>query len=148
MPEKLDHRGYLLAPLVPPTLNILFVPVWSVLSGHSGLAFSAMVWQVVAWFGLEAICLASIYPILWLFHRRILSLPINPSLAVALSITFSAGSSFALFGPIQWQGHVAISWAFAAIASVFAFSAFHSMQKHRRNNLAKQNAITSTHTPP
>jgi len=131
MSEGIDHRGYLLAPLVPPTLNIAFVPVWSILAGHAESAGAAMAWQLVAWFGLEAACLASIYPLLWLLHKQIISLPVSTRVAAALSFFFSACASFALFGPIQVQGHVFASWGFAFIAAALAFSAFQSRQSRR-----------------
>jgi hypothetical protein len=131
MPDEIDHRGYLLAPLVPPTLNIAFVPVWSILTGHPTSAAAAMAWQFIAWFGLEAACLATIYPLLWLLHRQIVAIPVSTSLATAFAVVFSGCSSFALFGPIQAQGHVLASWAFAFMAAALAFSAFQSWHRRR-----------------
>jgi hypothetical protein len=141
MPDEIDHRGYLLAPLVPPTLNIAFVPVWSILTGHATSAAGAMAWQLIAWFGLEAACLATIYPPLWLLHKQIVALPVSTSLAAALAVIFSGCSSFVLFGPIQAQGHVLVSWAFAFIAAALAFSAFQS--RHRRRLLPAEE-LTAT----
>jgi hypothetical protein len=116
MNSDVDSRGYL-APLLAPTLHVALVPLWSAFSGHAETALVAMAWQIIAWFFLEAVCLATISPLLWLFRRQILWRPVNRKVAGGMAFLFAVAASFMLFrSPL-------VSWLSAFVASAFAFGA-------------------------
>lgn len=119
--RRIDPIGYLLAPLLAPTLNILFTPLWPLLQGRPGAASEALGWMVVAWFGLEAICLATLSPLLWLARHAIAGWPLPPSLSLGIAVLLSALASWWLFGIAT---SVFLSWMAAAGSAAFAFHAW------------------------
>lgn len=127
--DPIDPVGYLVAPLVPPTLNIAFVPVFAALSAHPGHLGESIGWMVVAWFGLEAICLATISPCLWLFRHFVVRLNISTRLAITASIALSGLASYIAFGTPVVAHAIPLSWLAAAISSAFAFIAYQSRDR-------------------
>lgn len=126
MTTSTDPRGYLVAPLFAPTVHVLLTPIWVILSGHTNQAFVAMGWQVIAWFAIEAICLATISPLLWLVRNQISRLAPGRSVAWSIATLFAVAASYLLFRS------VASSWFAAFASAVVIFARF---QVHENRSL-------------
>ena len=103
MEVQIDSRGYIFAPLIAPTLHIVFTPLWVLLGGHPASAILAMAWQLIAWFGLMAVCLATYSPALWLMRKHIASFPhqaLTRKQKLIIGVVASAISSMFLLGPV------------------------------------------------
>ena len=128
MKEQIDNRGYIFAPLIAPTLHIVFTPLWVLLAGHPSSAFLAMAWQVIAWFGLMAICLATYSPALWLMRKHIANLPYRAATRrrkLIMGVVTSAISSMLLIGPVALR-FVPGAWLAGLLASACFMSALFS----------------------
>jgi O-antigen/teichoic acid export membrane protein len=130
MTDEVDARAYLLAPLLPPTVHVVLAPVWSVLSGRPELALSVMAWQFVAWFALQAVCLATMTPLLWLLRRSFVGRRLSKRATWTLAGLSSGLASFALLGPIPALHSPAISWFAAFAAAALVFLGFHRSRGH------------------
>ena len=122
--DQIDPIGYLVAPLVPPTLNIVFVPMFALMAGHPEYSSVSAAWMVIAWFGLEAICLATLSPLLWLCRHLFMRVNMPTGAAVTATISLSGVASYLLFGASSVAHAIPLSWLAAATASVFAFVAY------------------------
>jgi len=123
MPTEVDQRGYLLAPWVPPTAHVLLAPLWSVIAGEQELAVQSFGWSVIAWLGLQGVCLATMAPLLWLLRRVLAYLP-QRVFAWAAAAVFSVIASYLLAFPRFAEWSLALSWFAAFVAASFAFAAF------------------------
>jgi hypothetical protein len=126
MKPAVDPRTYLFAPLLAPTLHIALAPLWGVLNGQSGSLVQATLWQVVAWFALEAVCLATFCPLLWLLRQHILRVRFNRRVAWACAILFAVAASYALLGARPEFRSTVLSWLAALTSATFAFSALNA----------------------
>ena len=126
MRPEIDSRAYLFAPLFAPTLHVLLVPLWVALRGQSEAIVQATLWQVVAWFALEAVCLATLGPLLWLLREHILRVRLIRRIAWGCAALFAAASSYALFGASPESRSAVLSWFAALVSATFAFSAINS----------------------
>lgn len=116
-PPSVQPQAYLVAPLFAPTLHVLFTPAWLVLDGRANEASVAMAWQTIAWFALQAVCLATQVPVLWLLRR--VALPRVPApVAWTAATLLAALASYALLRASF------ISWCCALAASVLVFARF------------------------
>lgn len=122
--DQIDPIGYLVAPLVPPTLNIVFVPMFAVLAGHPEYSTVSAAWMVIAWFGLEAVCLATLSPLLWLCRHLLMRVNMTIGAAIIAAVSLSGVASYLLFGTSSVAHAMPLSWLAAATASVFAFVAY------------------------
>jgi hypothetical protein len=113
-----DPRGYLVAPLFSPTVHVLLTPIWSVLSNHANEAVASFIWQFIAWFALEAICLATMCPVLWLCRNHVSKLALGRSTAWFIVSLLAAVASYFLF-----QSAV-VSWCAAFASAVLIFARF------------------------
>lgn len=136
--DKIDPIGYLVAPLVSPTLNIVFVPIFDALGGHPEFSGESVIWMVIAWFGLEAICLATLYPLLWLLRHALMRLQVSVSAAVIAAVSLSGVASYLLFGTAHVAHATPLSWLAAAAASAFAFIAYQKSDMFTGKELASQ----------
>jgi hypothetical protein len=114
---RLPSRAYLAAPLFAPTLHVFLTPIWQVLAGRAEEAVLAMAWQAIAWFGLQAICLASICPVLWLLRNAPL-FKLNSFVLWPLSFTLAALASYSLFQSPT------LSWLSSLASAVLIFHWF------------------------
>lgn len=124
-----DPRGYLLAPLIAPSLHVLFTPVWTTLGGQPELAVLAMAWQVVAWFALVAICLATHSPALWLMRKQMSLFPhhaLERRHKIAIGLVASALASLLLIGPIQGIRFIPGAWLLSCFASACFMSGLYA----------------------
>lgn len=115
-------RGYLIAPILVPSLHVLFTPLWAVLGGQAELALLAMCWQLVAWFGLTAVCLATFSPALWASRRSIAGLPLphkacNKFQILMLAVIAAALASFFLMGSYPTFRSTPVSWVCGYISA-------------------------------
>ena len=94
--HQVPSRAYLTAPLFAPTLHVFLTPFWQVLAGHAEEAIFAMAWQAIAWLFLQAVCLASVCPVLWLFRNAPL-FKLNGFVLWPLAFAFAAVASYYLF---------------------------------------------------
>ena len=127
-----DPLGYLIAPVLVPSVHVLLTPVWAVLGGQPELAVSAMAWQVIAWFGLMAICLATLSPALWLARKHIHWFP-HSSLSrrhrVTLGVVASGVASLLLIGTIEGVQSIPAAGLFAYFASACYLSGLHTKRE-------------------
>lgn len=124
-----DPLGYLVAPVLVPSLHVLFTPFWAVLGGEAELWASAMAWQVIAWFGLMAFCLATLGPALWLARQHVHWFPhraLGCQQKVALGVAGSALASLLLVGSIEGLQSVPGSWVLAYFASACFLSGLYT----------------------
>lgn len=110
-------RAYLAAPLFAPTLHVFLTPIWQVLAGRAEEALFAMAWQAIAWIFLQAICLASMCPVLWLLRSAPL-FKLNAFVAWPLSFALAAVASYSLFRSPT------LSWLSSLASSVLVFHWF------------------------
>ena len=126
-----DPRGYLIAPILVPSLHVLFTPAWCALGGQPELAVLAMAWQSIAWFGLMAVSLATLSPALWITRKQIAAFPYK-SLSrrdkIFLGIGCSALASLFLMGPMPNIRSIPLSWLFAYFASACFLSGIYTKQ--------------------
>ncbi len=124
-----DPRGYLIAPILVPSLHVLFTPVWSALRGQPELAVLAMAWQSIAWFWLMAVSLATISPALWIARKQIAAFPykaVSRRDKLLLGIVSSALASLFLMGPFPNIHSTPVSWLFAYFASACFLSGIYT----------------------
>ncbi|MCH2242362.1 MAG: hypothetical protein MK041_10630 [Aquabacterium sp.] len=122
-----EPRGYLIAPAIVPTVHVVLTPVWMVVTGQSQLAVMAMAWQMIAWFGLSAFCLATLSPALWLMRRRISRFPhrsLGPRHKLVIGIIGSALASLLLVGLLGVRS-LLLSWLFAYLSGACFLSALY-----------------------
>ena len=125
MEEKIDSRGYIFAPLTAPTLHIVFTPLWALMGGNPSSAVLAMAWQVIAWFGLMAVCLATYSPALWLMRKHIANWPFPAATRrhkLIMGVVASVLSSMFLIGPVAVR-FVLGAWLAGLLASACVMSA-------------------------
>lgn len=130
-----NPKGYLFAPILVPSLHVLFTPLWLALDGKADLAVLAMTWQMVAWFALTAACLATISPALWVARRRIAAFPFksfNKYHKLALAITAAALASMFLMGPYKAIRSVPATWLFAYVSAACFLSGLYTKQNSQR----------------
>ena len=124
-----DPRGYLIAPVLAPSLHVLFTPIWAMLGGQSELALLAMTWQVVAWFALVAICLATHSPALWLMRQHIARFPhqaLRRHHKITIGVVASALASLFLIGPVQGVRFIPGAWLLSCFASACFMSGLYA----------------------
>lgn len=124
-----DPRGYLIAPVLAPSLHVLFTPVWTILGGQPELIVLATTWQVVAWFALVAICLATHSPALWLMRQQIARFPhqaLSRRHKLAIGVVASALASLLLMGPIQGVRFIPGAWLLSCFASACFMSGLYA----------------------
>jgi hypothetical protein len=116
MATKIDPKSYLIAPLFAPTLHIFLTPIWAIVSNRMDRAFEAMAWQTIAWFALEAICLATMTPLLWLIRNQVSKLTLRRSTAWSIATLCAMAASYLLFRSAL------LSWfaSFTSAAVIFA----------------------------
>jgi hypothetical protein len=115
-----EPRGFLIAPILVPSLHVLFTPLWSILGGKPELAVLAMAWQCIAWFDLVAVCLATLSPALWVVRRKIAAFPhrsLFPRHKLLIALTTSILASFFLMGPYPSIRSVPMAWFFAYLSA-------------------------------
>jgi len=115
--HEVPSRAYLIAPLFSPTLHFFLTPIWKILEGHAEEAVFAMAWQAIAWFLLQAICLASMCPVLWLFRNAPL-FKLNGFVLWPLAFALAAVASYYLFQS------PALSWVSSLASAVLIFHWF------------------------
>lgn len=124
-----NPRGYLIAPILVPSLHVLFTPLWTALGGQPELVVLAMAWQSIAWFGLMAACLATLSPALWMARNRIAAFP-HKSLGrrhkILMGIGSSALASLLLMGPSPKRHSTPLSWLVAYFASACFLSGIYT----------------------
>lgn len=121
-------RGYLIAPILVPSLHVLFTPLWAVLGGQAELALLAMCWQLVAWFGLTAVCLATFSPALWIARKSIAGVPhkvFKKLQKLMVAFIAAAMASFFLMGPYPMFRSIPVAWLCGYIAAVCFLSALY-----------------------
>jgi hypothetical protein len=114
---QVPSRAYLAAPLFAPTLHVFLTPIWHVLDGRAEEAVFAMAWQAIAWILLQAICLASMCPVLWLLRDAPL-FKLNGFVLWPLSVALAAVASYCLFQS------PALSWLSSLASAVLIFHWF------------------------
>ena len=115
--HQIPSRAYLAAPLFAPTLHVFLTPIWKILAGRAEDAVFAMSWQAIAWPLLQAICLASMCPVLWLLRNAPL-FKLNGFVLWALSFALAAMASYSLFRSPT------LSWLSALASAVLVFHWF------------------------
>lgn len=124
-----DPRGYLIAPVLAPSLHVLFTPIWAMLGGQPELALFAMTWQVVAWFALVAICLATHSPALWLMRKHIAGFPhqaLRRHHKIVIGVVASALASSLFIGPVQGVRFIPGSWLLSCFAAACFMSGLYA----------------------
>jgi hypothetical protein len=126
---KTNPFGYIFGALLPPTLNILFAPIYALFIGKPEVMVFSAIAMCTIWTGLEAICILTFTPIIWALRSHISIIPLSAKAALTLAVAFSVLASLLLCHTprnayVGWW-----IWATSFFSAVFAFSAVQPRSK-------------------
>lgn len=128
------------APLVAPTLHLLFTPLWLLLIGRQNEALVVTAWQAIAWLYLAPFCLVTMLPLIWVARRTFP--PVNLKLPVAwfIVLSSSAASSLALLGAFKYAQSPLLSWLAALLAALVLESQLKAKERISEESTIHQDA--------
>jgi hypothetical protein len=124
------------APLVTPTLHLVFTPLWLSLMGRQNEAVVVTAWQAIAWLYLTPLCLLTMLPFLWVARRALPAVNLKPALAWFIILSSSAVSSVALLGAFKYAQSPLVSWLAALLAALVLAS-----QLKAKGRIGEESAI-------
>jgi hypothetical protein len=106
------------APLVAPTLHLVFTPLWLLVMGRQSEIVVVTAWQAIAWLYLAPLCTVTMIPLLWAARRTLPTGELKPVLAWFIVLASSAVSSLALLGAFKYAQSPLASWLAALLAAL------------------------------